>query len=194
MITTNSVLRSAPPIIAMLLCGCVTTETVRVDANTQDTTAASALWLQAEIAGMPLQNVHLADANNTDISVEIADANAQVRLTAVGTDNDSGVRRIEVAGFVTTYTLRGNSWVRGLDLHEDNFGSRVQTPLTTPRDVPKTARTSVTIDLATLTQRYQRVVINLKAVAESGAPPISNQPAGTRTMTLIYKQAGSPPP
>jgi hypothetical protein len=194
MITISPMLRSTLTLAAALLCGCVTTETVRVDDTTQDTTAASALWLQAEIAGMPLQNVYLPDANNADIIVEISDPNARVRLTAVGTDNDSGVRRIEIAGFVTTYTLRGNSWSRGLDLHEDNFGSLVVTPLTTPRDVPKTARTSVTIDFATLTQRYQRVVINLKAVAESGAPPISNQPAGTRTMTLIYRQAGSPPP
>jgi hypothetical protein len=184
MMTISPMLRSTFPLAAA----------VRVDATTQDTTAASALWLQADIAGMPLQNVHLADANNTDISVEISDPNAQVRLTAMGTDNESGVRRIEIAGLVTTYTLRGNSWVRGLDLHEDNFGGLAQTPLTTPRDVPKTARVSTTIDLATLTQRYQRVVINLKAVAESGAPPISNQPAGTRMMTLIYKQAGSPPP
>jgi hypothetical protein len=193
MMSTSPVMRSVLPLVAASLCGCVT-DTVRVDATTQDTTPASALWLQAEIAGMPLQNVHLADANNTDISVEFSDPNAQVRLTAMGTDNESGVRRIEIAGLITTYTLNGTSWTRGIDLREDNFGSRAQTPLTTPRDVPKTARTSATIDFATLTQRYQRVVINLKAVAESGAPPISNQPAGTRIMTLIYKQAGSPPP
>jgi hypothetical protein len=191
--TISPMLRSTLPLIAALLCGCVTTETVRVDATTQDTTAASALWLQADIAGMPLQNVYLPDANNADISVEVP-ANAQVRLTAVGTDNDSGVRRIEIAGLVTKYRLNGTTWTRTMNNVSNNFGGITQVPLTTPRDVPKTARVSTTIDFATLTQGNEWVIVHLRAVAESGAPPISNQPASTRTLTLFFKQPGSPPP
>ena len=180
----------------MFLSACTTTSsTVHVDANTQDVTLPSALWLQADIAGRPLSNVYLKDPNNTngDISMEVS-ANTVVRLTAVGTDNDSGVRRLELAGLVTAYRLSPpNRWVRMKDHVSDNFGGVTQIPLTMPRDVPKTAHMQTTIDFATLTQQYDWVIINLQAVAESGATPSSNQAATTHVMTLFFKRPGTPP-
>lgn len=181
--------------ICMLLNSCTTTSNlIHVDASTRDDTLPSALWLQADIAGRPLSNVYLKDPNvNGDISIEVGDKTV-VRLTALGTDNDSGVRRIEIAGLISAYKFSPPTrWIKLKDHVSDNFGGITQVPLSLPRDVPKTARVETTIDFAIFSQQYDWVVINLQAVAESGAPPSLNQAATTNILTLYFKRPGTPP-
>jgi uncharacterized lipoprotein YajG len=68
---------------AAVLAACQTPPSAHVDANTQDVTGASALWLQAEIPGMPLGNVYLKGSpGNSDLSVAV-DQNSVVTLTAL---------------------------------------------------------------------------------------------------------------
>lgn len=183
-------------VVALSACtptGNTTSNTIHVDATTQDDSVPSALWLQAEIAGQPLINVFLRDPNvNGDVSIEVA-PNAVVKLTAVGTDNDSGVRRIELAGLLSQHKVVNGGWKVQKNLMHTNFGGLTQVPLTIPRDVPKTARFETTIDFGALTQDSDWVVVHLAAVAESGAPPSSNSAAATSGLTLHFLRAGSPP-
>lgn len=182
--------------VALSACtptGNTTSNTIHVDATTQDDSVPSALWLQAEIAGQPLINVYLRDPNvNGDISIAVA-PDAVVKLTAVGTDNDSGVRRIELAGLLSQHKVVNGGWKVQKNLMHTNFGGLTQVPLTIPRDVPKTARFETAIDFGALTQDSDWVVVNVGAVAESGAMPSARFEAATSGITLYFVRAGSPP-
>jgi len=177
---------------AMVLAACQT-QTVKVDANTRDATGASALWLQAEIPGKPLSNVYLRGSpGNGDLSVAV-DQNSVVTLTALGTDNDSGIRNLSLVALVTVQRVgAGNQWFKLLDHVSRGFGA-TSIPLTVPRDVPLTARVTGTVDFGALSQGADWVVVDVVAVAESGAPPASSQPVQTYTMALFWKRPGTPP-
>ncbi|MGQ0429481.1 MAG: hypothetical protein ACT4UQ_06090 [Gammaproteobacteria bacterium] len=165
--------------------------TARVDATTQDTTSASALWLQADIPGRPLSNVYLKGSpGNSDLSVAV-DQTSVVTLTALATDNDSGIRSLSLDALVTVQRLgAGNSWFKLLDHVSRSFGV-TSVPLTIPRDVPLTARVTGTVDFGTLSQGADWVVVHVVAVAESGAPPAPR--VQTHTMSLYWKRPGTPP-
>jgi hypothetical protein len=177
---------------AMVLAACQT-QTARVDANTQDATGASALWLQADIPGKPLNSVYLKGSpGNADLSVAV-DQNSVVTLTALATDNDSGIRLLSLNALVTVQRVgAGNTWSKVLDHVSRSFGAS-SVPLTIPRDVPLTARVTGTVDFGVLSQGADWVVVDVVAVAESGAPPASAQPVQTYTMALFWKRPGTPP-
>jgi hypothetical protein len=59
--------------------------------------------------------------------------------------------------------------------------------------VPLTARVTGTVDFGALSQGADWVVVDVVAVAESGAPPVSAQPVQTYTMALYWKRPGTPP-
>ena len=182
-------------VVAAVLAGCGPrnrTPSAHVDANTRDETAASALWLQADIPGKPLNNVYLkGSAGNSDLSVAV-DQNSVVKLTALATDNDSGIRNLSLNALVTVQRLgAGNSWFKLSDHVSRSFGV-TSVPPTIPRDVPFTARVTGTVDFGALSQGADWVVVDVVSVAESGAPPASGQPAQTYTMALFWKRPGTP--
>lgn len=183
---------------AAVLAACRTTTpppppSAHVDANTQDATGASALWLQAEIPATPFSNVYLKGSpGNSDLSVA-TDEDSVVTLTALATDNDSGIRSLSLNALVTVQRFAGgNRWTKLSDHVSQSFGV-TSVPLTTPRDVPLTARVTGTVDFGALSQGADWVVVDVVAVAESGAPPASAQPVQTYTMALFWKRPGTPP-
>jgi len=177
---------------AAALAACQTTpSTVLVDANTRDQTAATALWMQADIPGKPLSNVYLRGSpGSSDVSVAV-EPTTVATITALATDNDSGVQRLELFALVTIERVSGGGWFKLKDHVSNNFGGVTSTPV--PGQVPFTARFSTTIDFNTLSQGADWVIVDLAAVATSGAPPASNSPAKTNVMTLYWKRAGTPP-
>ncbi len=179
------------PAVAALAACQTTPTTVLVDANTQDQTAATALWMQADIPGKPLSNVYLRGSQgSSDISVAV-EPTTVATITALATDNDSGVQRLELFALVTIERVSGGGWFKIRDHVSNNFGGVTSTPV--PGQVPFTARMSTTIDFGTLSQGADWVVVDLAAVATSGAPPASNSPAKTNVMTLYWKRPGTPP-
>lgn len=180
-------------LVAALLSACQTPpQTVAVDASTRDQTPASALWLQADIPGKPLANVFLRGSQGSaDVSIEV-EPTSVVKLTALATDNDSGVQRLELFGLVTIKRVSGaTGWFTLRDHVSNNFGGVTSVPV--PGPVPLTARMSTTIDFAALSQGADWVVVDLAAVATSGAPPASNNPAKTNVLVLFWKRPGTPP-
>ncbi len=177
---------------AAALAACQTTpSTVLVDANTRDQTAATALWMQADIPGKPLSNVYLRGSQgSSDVSIEV-EPTTVATITALATDNDSGVQRLELFALVTIERVSGGGWFKLSDHVSNNFGGVTSTPV--PGQVPFTVRMSTTIDFGTLSQGADWVIVDLAAVATSGAPPASNSPAKTNVMTLYWKRAGTPP-
>ena len=178
---------------AVVLAACQTPpQTVHVDANTRDTTGASALWLQADIPGKPLANVYLRGSpGNSDVSVAV-DENSVVTLTALATDNDSGIRLLSLNALVTIQRVgAGGKWSKLLDHVSRSFGA-TSVPATIPRDVPLTARVTGTVDFSALSKGADWVVVDVVATAESGAPPASGQPVQTYTMALYWKRPGTP--
>jgi hypothetical protein len=193
---------SWPVLLLAALAGCATT-TVHVDANTQDTSSASALWLQADIPGKPFGNVYLNTMGDSsgDVSIEVGQ-NAVVTLTALATDNESGIRGLSLPAFLTTRAVGGSSgWTKLLELVPRNFGV-TNGPATNPSDVPVSSRVTGTVDFGALSAPSASplgiaadwVIVDVQAVAISGAPPASAQNAKTYTMTLWWKRAGTPPP
>lgn len=179
-------------LVAVLLSACQTPpQTVAVDAATRDQTSASALWLQADIPGKPLANVYLRGSpGSADVSVEV-EPTSVVKLTALATDNDSGVQRLELFALVTIKRVSGSGWFTIRDHVSNNFGGVTSVPV--PGQVPLTAKMNTTIDFATLSQGADWVVVDLAAVATSGAPPALNNPAKTNVLALFWKRAGTPP-
>jgi len=166
-------------------------KTVLVDANTRDQTAASAFWMQADIPGKPLTNVYLRGSPGSgNVSVEVGPTSIAT-ITSLATDNESGVQRLELCALVTIQRVSGGGWFTISDHVSNNFGGVTSTPV--PGPVPLTARMSTTIDFGALSQGADWVVVDLAAVATSGAPPASNSPAKTDIMVLYWKRPGTPP-
>jgi hypothetical protein len=180
----------------LFVAGCQTQNpvpTAHVDATTQDTTSASALWLQASIPNEPLQNVYLkGSTNSSSLSVEV-NSNSVVSLTALASDNDSGITSVSLNALVTIERANGNSWFMIQNHVSRSFGGN-SVPATIPGDFPLTMRATGTVDFNTLSAGADWVVVDIAAQAVSGAPPASGQPVETYTMVLYWKRPGSPPP
>lgn len=188
--TRSRTLLSAALLVTLAACQS-TPKTVLVDANTRDQTGASAFWMQADIPGKPVSNVFLRGSPGSgNVSVEV-DPTSVVTITSLATDNDSGVQRLELFALVTIQRVSGSGWFKIRDHVSNNFGGVTSTPV--PGPVPFTARMSTTIDFGALSQGADWVVVDLAAVATSGAPPASNLPAKTDIMVLYWKRPGSPP-
>lgn len=129
-------------------------------------------------------------AGSADISVEVQPTDV-VKITALATDNESGIKRLELFGLVTIQRVSGGGWFKIRDHVSDNFGG--VTSVVVPGDVPLTANMRTTIDFNTLSAGADWVVVDLAAVATSGAPPAAGNPAKTNVMTLYWKRAGTPP-
>ena len=127
---------------------------------------------------------------SSDVSIEV-EPTTVATITALATDNDSGVQRLELFALVTIERVSGGGWFKLSDHVSNNFGGVTSTPV--PGQVPFTVRMSTTIDFGTLSQGADWVIVDLAAVATSGAPPASNSPAKTNVMTLYWKRAGTPP-
>ncbi len=188
--TLSRTLLSAALLVTLAACQS-TPKAVLVDASTRDQTGASAFWMQADIPGKPLSNVFLRGSPGSgNVSVEV-DPTSVVTITSLATDNDSGVQRLELFALVTIQRVSGNGWFTIRDHVSNNFGGVTSTPV--PGSVPVTARMSTTIDFGALSQGADWVVVDLAAVATSGAPPASNSPAKTDIMVLYWKRPGTPP-
>jgi len=181
----------------IILSACTTVpSTIHVDTTKNDSTAPTVLWLQAAVAGKPNKLVMLKDATPgfPDISVEMKSPEI-VKVTAMAKDDDSGIRRLEVSGLVTAYKLTpSNTWHMVKNKVHDNFGAYNILPANLPQDYPVSSKVETQFDFGALALQYDWIIINLVAVAESGAPPSSNTAAVTNVMTLFYKKPGSPHP
>jgi len=179
-------------LLILTLAGCQTPpRTVAVTQSTTDQTSASALWMQAEIPGKPLANVFLRGSQgSSNVSIEVQPTDI-VKITALATDNDSGIQRLELFGLLTVQRVSGNGWFKLKDHVSTNFGG--VTSVAVPGQVPVTARMSTTIDFNALSAGADWVVVNLSAVATSGAPPAAGNPAKTDILTLYWKRPGTPP-
>lgn len=184
-------------LLLIVLAGCPTpptttpTKTVAVDQNTTDQTSASALWMQAEIPGKPLANVFLRGSQgSSNVSVEVQPTDV-VKITALATDNDSGIKRLELFGFLTIAHVSGSGWTYTKKLVSTNFGGLTSVPV--PGQVPLTATFNTTIDFNALSAGADWVSVNLTAVATSGAPPAAGNPAKTDILSLAWVRPGSPP-
>jgi len=184
------------PLLAILSACTTVPATIHVDTSANDTTAPTVLWLQAAVAGKPNKIVMLKDLTPSfpDISVEMRPPEI-VTVTAMAKDDESGIRRLEIAGLVTAYKLTANNTWHMVKNHiPDNFGAYKIFPANLPQDYPVSSRVETQFNFAALAQEFDWIIIHLQAVAESGAPPSSNTPAVTNIMTLFYKKPGSPPP
>ncbi|MGA8048900.1 MAG: hypothetical protein WCA09_01845 [Burkholderiales bacterium] len=186
---TLSAVLCGPLLIA--LAGCQTPpKTVAVDQNTTDQTSASALWMQAEIPGKPLANVFLRGSQgSSNVSVDVQPTDL-VNITARATDNDSGIQRLELFGFLTIAHVSGSGWTYTKKLVSTNFGG--VTSVLVPGQVPLTATFNTTIDFNTLSAGADWVSVNLSAVATSGARPAADIPAKTDILSLSWKRPGTP--
>jgi hypothetical protein len=185
--------KAAAAVIALAaLVGCHTMpQVVTVTSSTTDATPPGAIWMQADVPGQPLANVYLRDPNApADVSVTVNSSDV-IKIAATSTDNDSGVKRLELYGLLTSAYVSNGRWQYIQRYVSTNFGGVTSVPV--PGPVPLTAKVNTTIDFGQLSAGADWVSIQLVAVAESGAPPASGTPAKTDILSLSWKRAGTPP-
>lgn len=184
---------AVPLLLALAGCKPTPTPTVHVDAGTQDATPPSSLWLQASEPGKPLQNVYLRSRpGEGDLSVEVGEKSV-ITLTALASDAESGIRRLEIDALVTKKRVSGNGWFTLLNHVSRGFGS-MNLGVGWPIDAPTTAKITGVVDFGELSQGADWVVVDLAGVAFSGVSANDSNKAQTGTMVLYWKRPGTPPP